>query len=108
MPTINSVKDWESALEKHWENLLNIMCLYLPMHQPAHVRPGCTESGLVGAGVSCFVDVLNCKKNKNWYRLLRYINAAWAAAPDDPSIHRIPGWGVLCDLCSEEWVFAEE
>jgi len=33
---------------------------------------------------------------------------AWWRAPDRPEIHDIPGWDVLCDLCSEDWVFWEE
>jgi hypothetical protein len=29
------------------------------------------------------------------------LEATWAALPDSPFIHQIPGFGVLCDLCSE-------
>ena len=32
---------------------------------------------------------------------------AWADAPDKPWIHFIPGWYVLCDLCSEDYVLDE-
>lgn len=31
---------------------------------------------------------------------------AWFNAPDVPQIHEIPGWGVLCDLCSERDVLS--
>ena len=33
---------------------------------------------------------------------------AWADAPDKPWIHSIPGWHVLCDLCSEDYVLYED
>jgi hypothetical protein len=33
--------------------------------------------------------------------IVRIFNAAWFAAPDDPSIRDMPGWLLLCDLCSE-------
>lgn len=37
--------------------------------------------------------------------IVKVFNDAWAAAPDNRSIHSIPGWSVLCDLCSESYVF---
>ncbi len=36
------------------------------------------------------------------------LEEAWAAAPDSSKIHGWPGWGALCDLCSEYWVFQPE
>lgn len=27
----------------------------------------------------------------------------WAALPDSPTIHSLPSWGLLCDLCSENF-----
>ena len=35
------------------------------------------------------------------------LHQAWSDAPDKPSIHSIPGWHVLCDLCSEDYVLYE-
>lgn len=34
------------------------------------------------------------------------LQTAWENAPDQPWIHSIPGWHVLCDLCSD-YVFGE-
>jgi hypothetical protein len=36
--------------------------------------------------------------------LEEFCHRAWSNAPDSGSIHAIPGWGVLCDLCSEAGV----
>ncbi len=41
-------------------------------------------------------------------RLHLLLEQAWGAAPDSPRIHSIPGWSVLCDLCSEGHAIREE
>lgn len=43
----------------------------------------------------------------NWHKLHQRFEEAWAWLPDSPSIHRHP-FGLLCDLCSEFWVFDHE
>lgn len=37
-----------------------------------------------------------------------YMQRIWATLPDDPSIRKLPRWFLLCDLCSESWVFEFE
>lgn len=34
-------------------------------------------------------------------KVFNILSEAWNNAPDNPMIHSIPGWGNLCDLCSE-------
>lgn len=38
----------------------------------------------------------------------RFMDRIWSTMPDDRSIHSLPRWFLLCDLCSEAWVFEEE
>lgn len=33
------------------------------------------------------------------------VNKLWNDLPDTQSIHSLPRFGLLCDLCSESWVF---
>lgn len=40
-------------------------------------------------------------KDRNKRVMLRILNDAWWNVPSKPEIHQIPGWSVLCDLCSE-------
>jgi hypothetical protein len=41
--------------------------------------------------------------------LARVFNSAWFNAPDDRAVlYSYPGWGLLCDLCSEEWVLYDD
>jgi hypothetical protein len=44
----------------------------------------------------------------NMRECVRILNVAWWNAPDQPGIHQIPGWGVLCALCSEATLEPEE
>ena len=41
-------------------------------------------------------------------RLVNILEEAWESAPDSPGIHSIPGWHVLCDLCSESYLLYSE
>ena len=50
----------------------------------------------------------NAVKERNWVVASSAMNTAWFNAHDNASIHSIPSWGVLCDLCSETWVFPRE
>lgn len=74
-------------------------------------------SRFVGDQVRSFQDLIDGKsvdmvisdliKNKD-KRLIELFNSAWAAAPDSGEIHLIPGWHVLCDLCSESYLVLPE
>ena len=50
-----------------------------------------------------FILFLNEQSNS----IALILHQAWSDAPDRPWIHSIPGWHVLCDLCSEDYVLYE-
>ena len=50
-----------------------------------------------------FILFLNERSNS----IASILHQAWSDAPDSPWIHSIPGWNVLCDLCSEDYVLDE-
>ena len=99
---INTPDDWWKLLEEHWANIVSIFSRFLPVNEPVDY-----EDNLVGTLEPMNVLIERAKQDRDHYTLLRYLNAAWWAAPDKPWIHDIPSWGVLCDLCSEECVFEE-
>jgi hypothetical protein len=37
----------------------------------------------------------------------KLMETLWNQLPDDPSIHSLPRFMLLCDLCSENWVFED-
>lgn len=82
----NAEEYWQ-IVDAYWANLYNILARFLPKDQLAQAD--------------------NLRLNKN-PEIARLFNAAWGNAPDSPSIHSIPSWRVLCDLCSEEYVLYDE
>ena len=50
-----------------------------------------------------FLLFLNERSNS----IASIFHQAWRDAPDKPWIHSIPGWHVLCDLCSEDYILDE-
>jgi hypothetical protein len=49
-------------------------------------------------------DVEYWYNNKDYEKVSKLLNNVWNNAPDSPIIHLIPGWGILCELCSERGV----
>lgn len=92
--------EWWQLLEDRWEQISDILHMFLPMWEHHDIWYTPTVPSMDGV-----VENLRIFRNPE---IARYLNAAWASAPDDSSIHSIPGWGALCNLCSEEWCLYEE
>lgn len=82
---IESEKDWWAVLEENKEDLVKIVHQFNPPEMEEQLHSAILQ--------------------KNSSEALRVLHIAWFNAPDEPGIHRIPGWGILCDLLSEGWVF---
>ena len=52
-------------------------------------------------------DASNYRLNQD-PKIADIFEQAWGAAPDSSSIHHIPSWGVLCNLCSEAHVLFDD
>lgn len=78
--------EWWSNVDERWSDLLGILKRYI---NPKKID-----------------DAIQMKENRNPC-LAQYFNSAWFNAPDCSSIHSIPAWGVLCDLCSEDHVLSK-
>ena len=101
-----NAEEWWELVDGHWEDLLAICEKFLPLHSLATDPPG-KLSGKILMHTN-LADILKAKKNRDGYKLCRYFYGAWNEAPDNPSIHKIPAWGLLCDLISEEYVLGEK
>ena len=99
-----TAEEWWQSVNDHWENLLDILSRFLPMNGMEIIDEESCKVKLTDRPM--YRHILKLKEERNSH-LARYFNAAWGAAPDNPSIHQIPSWDALCDLCSEEWVLAE-
>lgn len=85
---ISDKNDWLKFFKQNKEILKNIVNLYAKNK------------------LDLFVEISN-NPEENHLEINKILNNAWFNAPDDPLIHLIPGWGSLCDLCSEYHVFQE-
>jgi len=56
---------------------------------------------LVEADINTFKKA---KEDKDPRVLVAVMNRAWFNASDSMCIHTFPGWGVMCDLCSESYL----
>ena len=101
-----TAEEWWKLVDDNWEAIVGILERFLPLHSLATDPPGKLNGKILM--YTNLADILRAKKNKDGHKLCRYFNGAWNEAPDDPSIHNILGWDLLCDLCSEEHVLYEE
>lgn len=101
--------EWWELVDNQWEFLLEIFGQFLPMYKEAP-ESLYTEVSPTNPKVAntAWDDVENCKAKRNHEKLRQYLFACWESAPDNSSIHSIPGWGSLCDLLSESWVFENQ
>lgn len=73
-------EEWWFLVDKNWGDLHSIIARFAPGN---------------GKGAA------KVKEDRDAVTLYNYLNAAWYRAPDKKWIHSIPGWGMLCDLCSD-------
>ena len=99
-------EEWWELVDENWGQLIGIMWAYLPLHTPQKIYEGEERFSLYSNDT--MREVVEKAKNDRDPILARYLSACWEAAPDDRSIHSIPGWDVLCNLLSEEYVLDEE
>lgn len=96
-----TAEEWWLFVEKHWPDLQGIFFQFLPMHEYTDI-----DGNLVSKPLRAVLEELRISQDRE---LARYFQAAWGSAPDNPSIHDIPGWHVLCNLCSEvDVLYTEE
>ena len=100
---IRTPEDWWKAVEYQWPNLVVILGTWLDFQSPAYDIPGDPRSQMTGRNVVEELEYL--KQTMDNRRLARYFFAAWDLASESYARSRPPGWNMLCDLLSEEWVF---
>lgn len=84
---ITNKADWWDGLGSQWGNIQLILGRFVSNEEEESAK--------------------QAYKDRDEVEMLRVLNNAWWNASDDSSIHEIPGWGDMCDLCSESWVFDE-
>jgi len=95
--------DWWDIVEDQWSNLLAIIFHHIEASHAAYEEPGNAKSPATGRTIREELTHLRDVKDT---KLCRYFAAAWCLA-SDAYAWSVPGWGQLCDLCSEEYVLYE-
>lgn len=101
---LNTAQDWWDLVDQHWGNLSAIILDQMDVFHDAYEVPGDNKSNPTGRDIGDEIEWL--KKNRDTH-LARYFHAAWGLASESYAWTR-PSWGILCDLCSEEFVLYEE
>lgn len=84
VPLINTKEDWWNVLDTHYKNIcITITNIYEPF----------------------LPSFCKAYQEKDEELILKILNEVWWKAPDDQSIHSLPSWDAICDLCSESWMF---
>lgn len=108
---IKTPNDWWTLVDSHWQNILDIFSNVgapLERNEEGHwwadevFEPATRHEKTL---ISTLEDAKEEADHKTLHDLLQ---KAWLAAPDERYIHSWPSWGILCDLCSEAWVFEPE
>ena len=80
-----SAIEWWANVNTYWASLESLIRAWAP---------------------NLLADAIECRESKN-PDLVDVLQTVWNNAPDTPGLHDIPGWNVLCDLCSEQYVLQE-
>lgn len=90
----NAEEYWQ-VVDQYWPLLLDIVLKF------------CSENNFSPDskyfGKKLAVVLTSMKLNRN-NELCNFFQEAWCNAPDNGYIHLIPGWEILCDLCSESYL----
>ena len=106
MSTPETPEEWWKLLDGQWANIIDI---FQRCGAPLDSEAWNDASGeLVFHDRTLLGTLEHTKDERDHETMHNMLELCWSAAPDKPYIHQWPGWGHLCDLCSEFWVFEEE
>lgn len=91
--------DWVRELKAHWGELEHLIQGQINVRETTKTIPQLLrEPSVVIAD-----DIERALREGDYRRIRLYLQETWWRAPDDPNIHDVPGWDVLCELLAEDW-----
>lgn len=108
---IETPADWWKVLEDHWNDIQQCFALCgapMTLEEEGYWWADSFGGEVIRHDKSLIRTLEDARKYHDNEMMARLLNACWIAAPDSRKIHGWPSWHVLCDLCSEEWVFEPE
>ena len=124
MIIIETPADWWHVVDQHWDKLLKLI---VDWHPASGMRPATDPNAITArmaegacALVRSEIEAKEkhlpspedrahaAKEARDQDTLISLFNSAWFGIPESIGSHRLPGFGQLCDLCSESYVFQQE
>lgn len=104
--TITTPLHWWNAVDERWSDIMECF-----MNAGADLGSQFWSDGpgldATDHGKRMGPMLEDARRQRDHRFMRRMLGLLWMAAPDSPSIHSWPSWDVVCDLCSEDWVFED-
>ena len=97
-------QEWWEQVDQSWADIMNLADQFTSLSQIVESEVKFINSVYKGTRR----EYMKKLKNNADPKLVNILNEIWGSAPDTPTLHKLKGWGSLCDLCSEEYVLHEE
>lgn len=91
----NNADEYWQVVDKYWPLILDIVLRFCSDNIFS------VDSKYFGKKLA--VVLTSMKLNRDT-EICNFFDQAWYNAPDTGHIHLIPGWEILCDLCSESYL----
>lgn len=115
-------QEWWNFVERNQHDLLNLIGQFHPVCNMYNEYDDAWQITAPGAEQACQVVRDEIKRSATsdplvlaaTYietkdpRLANLLNETWFGAPEDRAVMSLPGFGLLCDLCSESYLLYEE
>ena len=111
---------WE-LVNKHWDVLSNLISIYHPGYGKRNhyhkitaqraenicekIREEILDDWQIGN--ECPVKIAEQHKINRSDQIVSIFNQTWFGMPESYEVRSEPGFGLLCDLCSESWCLEE-
>lgn len=105
-PYARTADEWWTIINAIWPDIFGIFeKVGFDLNETIYVEDNHAEAVIHDRPFAANMERLKAARDP---RLALWLQRAWGAAPDHPSIHDWSGWGRLCDLCSESHVLDPE
>lgn len=109
MADIRTPDDWWKTVDARWEEFETIAGMVASSRPGALDGPSQFEDSKMHVSAPTFWGrMTQARADRDHKTVWMGLELMWEGAPDRLGIHDWPGWGDLCDCCSEVWVFEPE